>query len=177
MKRTLIFLFACLFILNAGAKDKTPVPGVCGIAIGVTRGTLLETIRKSSLFTDAECTVDTNAVMINSQKKGMLLCDSLKVASIKCLFNKRPTLQGLSVIFPAANVTDLENIVTALNTMLGNPKSASSDKVGFRYEAEWKDSPYEASFFASDQAFEAYLLLGYSSFVKEEEDRSMKFGK
>jgi len=176
MTKTLLILL-CLLAGNAFPKGKAVSPGLCNVSVGASRASILEILKTSPVFSAAEITVDTNAILVNSGKESLLLCDSLRIASLKFLFNKKPVLQGMNVIFPAANGTELEKIVLAVNTLLGPPKNASSEKIGFHYEAEWVSPPYDASFFASDQAFEAYLLLGYSSFVKEEEARSMKFEK
>jgi len=162
---------ACVLSCSVGAAEKSGAPGIGGIHVGMDKNEAFKTAQSAPLFKECENLLDSNALMINAKDGGFIMTDSVKISSIKVMFNKKKSVQGLSAVFYTQNVDAVEGVYHYAQRLLGAAKETSKGTVGFKFEAEWELGKYSASFFASDQAFETYLLIAYTSFVKEEELR------
>jgi hypothetical protein len=171
MIRKILAGMACFLCCAAGAAEKSAVPGIGGISVGMAKGEAFKTAQSAPLFKECENLLDSNALMINAKEGKFIITDSVKISSIKVMFNKTKSVQALSAVFHTQNVDAVEGVYHYAQRLLGPAKETSKGAVGFKFEAEWDLGKYSASFFASDQAFETYLLIAYTSFVKEEELR------
>jgi hypothetical protein len=171
MKICLILLFLAM---SVPAEKPAKAPGIGGIRVGLKKDAALALLKTSPVFKDCETVLDSNALMIASKKDKWIKVENVKIASLKCMFNKKPDIQAVSVIFPAANNDELAAVYALAEKIMGRPRETTSDKVGFRFEAEWRTGKYSGTFFASDVDFEAYLLMAFTRFVKEEERRGAR---
>lgn len=159
------------------AAENKAFPGIDGIRLGTPKQEALNQAQKSPFFKDCEISIDSNALLIHSKPGTRMQLDSLPLSSIKVMFNKKRSVQALSLIFQAQTVDAVEQAYRFAEKWLGAPKERSSEKIGFALEAEWSSGKYGGTFFASDQAFEAYLLAAFSDFIQEEESRGEKHPK
>lgn len=166
-----------ILVLLAGAfvwaKEKAQAPGIGGITLGMERDQALKSARAAELFKGCEIITDSNsnALNIHTAQDSVMRLNSLSLASLKFLYNKKRTIQALNAVFVTRNADEVEAVYKFVVSMLGKPKTLSSETIGFKAEAEWNSNGYSATFFASDAAFETYLLVGYAGFVREEEAR------
>lgn len=171
MKSNSLPILAALLAFALSAAADLPAPSFAGLSIGMSRTALMDSLSKSPLFKEAEASIDSNALLVFAKGKSSLVAGRTSFLSIKCMFNKKKTLQAMSIVFPAKDVDEVTEIFRSAKELLGEPKTVSSKQAGFKLEAEWHFGKYGATFFASDTDFEAYLLLAFQSFVREEELR------
>jgi|SRR3989339_160796 len=174
LNKTLLLVASFAAVLF-GAQE-TATPSLCGIFLGQDKAKLVFHLRSAPQFKAAEILIDTNVIMIAPPGKEVMLCDSIGVASIKCMFNRKKDVQAITLIFPAQNVDAVSRVYTLAHARLGEPVSTTSKTMGFKFEAEWKNKTFGASFFSSDTDFETYLLIGNPAFIKEEEARGNRSG-
>ena len=174
MNRALLFLLPCFLLSAPEAEEKAAAPGIAGLCVGMSRTVLLDTLSKSPAFKAAEIAIDSNAVMVSARGREVLQSGKAAFSSVKCMFNKKKDVQALSFVFPAQTVDAVQAVYGLATEILGEPESVSGKKAGFGFEAEWRFSKYAATFFASDRDFEAYLLIAFKSFVREEELRGKR---
>jgi len=174
MNRLFLLLLPFVLLSAPEAAEKEQPPGIAGLCVGMSRTALLDTLSKSPAFKAAEIAIDSNAVMVSARGREVLRSGKAAFSSVKCMFNKKKEIQALSFVFPAQTVDAVQAVYGFATEVLGEPESASGKKAGFGFEAEWRFSRYAATFFASDRDFEAYLLIAFGSFVREEELRGKR---
>jgi hypothetical protein len=158
--------------------EKNAAPAIGGIAVGTPREAAFKIAKSSELFKGCDIILDSNVLLIGAKEKGVIPLDSgLGFSSLKVMFNKKKSAQGLSAVFQTQTNDGVESAYRYAERLLGAPEEKSEGPIGFKFEAEWELGKYGASFFASDQAFEAYLLIAFAAFVKEEEDRGNRHPK
>jgi hypothetical protein len=167
----LISILVLSFAPGLFAGKSIPPPGIGGINVGTKKQEAIDLSKNGPVFKDCESVLDSNALVIATKKGKVISYKDVNIESIKCMFNKKRSVQALSIVFPAHTVDDLENIYAFAQKILGPAKTTSAKKIGFMFEAEWKVGKYAATFFASDIDFEAFLLIAFAKFVKEEERR------
>ncbi len=176
MLKTIFYVIMSGVVLNF-AGTNTPAPGIGGINIGTQKKEVFEIIKKSALFRECEITSDSNSLIISSKNDSFIHSEGLKISSIKVMFNKKKSAQALSVVCRSETVDAVEDVYNSATRLLGPAKESSPGRIGFKFEAEWEKNGFSATLFASDQAFETYLLIAYSVFVKEEELRGTNHPK
>lgn len=168
-----ILRFSLLLGLPAAmaASDST---AFCGLRLGLTRDQILTRVEQEPPLRGVEVVKDSNTLILISPSAGNAGCDGNRLVSVKCLFNKKKTVQALSFTFAAATTDAVDAAYRWARIRLGEPVEPAPKTAGFSSEAEWTARGTRAFFFASDVDFEAYLLLGTAAFVKEEDLRGSR---
>jgi hypothetical protein len=168
MKKSNILLIFCLMLsYNLLAAS---LPPFSGFTLGITRAEALKKADSLAALYGSLTVKDSNTILIHTDKSPFP--DLFAVVSIKCMFNKKKTIQALNITCKAENVFQIEKIVGELVKLVGNPDQKES-AIGFATELEWnKGSNYKCYLFSSEKSRECYFLFATPSFMKEEMGRS-----
>jgi len=171
INRPIAILF--LFLLMQCLFSETRVPNLGGLSLNQTKNSIQSTIDTSALFKGWSQASDSNTILL-TQNNQRSQNESWALASVKLMFNKTKRIQALSAVFETRDGAGVDSAFHFSCSLLGLPIQEDSLKKGFKTEADWKGSKYKANFFASDKTPEAYLLIGTTSFIQEEDARATR---
>jgi hypothetical protein len=146
------------------------LPMFSGFTLGITREEAQKRADSLAALYGSETVKDSNTILIHANMNSFP--DLFSVASIKCMFNKKKTIQALNITCKADNVFQIETIVNEIEKLIGAPDNKES-VIGFSTELEWNTGKnYKCYLFSSEKDRECYFLFATPSFMKEEMGRS-----
>ncbi|MBL8027318.1 MAG: hypothetical protein JNL74_12940 [Fibrobacteres bacterium] len=164
-----IAIASIVVLVTAAASICGQYPAFGGIKLEMSKEQVSAVCDSLSKIYGAQILKDSNTVMVHSSEK--LLSKEFAIQSIKCMFNKKKSVQALNITCKVSNVFDVEAIVGALESLFGK-YDGKRIPLGFSTELEWNgDKSFKAYLFSSESARETYILLATPSFMKEEEIR------
>ena len=163
-------VFPVVCIMLCSNLQAASLPMFSGFTLGITREEVQNKADSLAVLYGSETVKDSNTIIIHADKNSFP--DLFSVVSIKCMFNKKKTIQALIITCKAENVFQVETIVNEIEKLIGAADNKGS-VIGFSTELEWnKGKNYKCYLFSSEKDRECYFLFATHSFMKEEMGRS-----